>query len=181
MNNSNYLDSPSSGEELSDNRGLIPSYFQGSSSISYSIQAVASAIDTYDDMQLLQSLNQLSIDLAMAQEDILASMHLDLLINSLITCLQKDAFPDIVFYAMNCLTNIIDIIPSITGLIVARRGIAVLSSKLINFEFIDMAEQAIKLIEKISHESAVEILKEGVFEIMMNTLDFFESETQKRI
>ena len=58
-------------------------------------------------------------------------------------------------------------------------GITALCEKLGNFEFIDMAEHAIKALEKFSYDNAPAILKAGGFATILNLLDFFEMSTQK--
>lgn len=163
-----------------------PNLYQSHSLHSYtsahpSFQSLLSGLEASDDIQILQSLTQLSMDLAMIHEELISNMPLEQLVVALISCLSKETLQDIPLYAMNSLTNILDAIPNISGLIVANGGISILSSKLTNFEFIDMAEHAIKTLEKISYEHASAILKEGAFGMMINTIDFFESEIQKKI
>uniref|UniRef100_A0A7S3MRM0 HECT-type E3 ubiquitin transferase n=1 Tax=Fabrea salina TaxID=342563 RepID=A0A7S3MRM0_9CILI len=142
---------------------------------------VVSGLRAGDDMQVLQGLSQLSADLAMAHEETLASLPLDSLIHSLVHCLTIDSVPDIPLYAIISITNIIDSVPSVIGLLVSAGAVSLLNSKLMNFEFVDMAEHSIKCLEKISYENAPVILKEGAFESMTMTLEFFELETQKKI
>lgn len=155
--------------------------FSGYNSLMHSLQSVSSALSTHDDIELLQALGQLSSDLAIAQEDFLATIPLPQLIAVLIQCLHKEAIPDIPLYAMNSLASIVDSLPHASGIIVSSGGISVLSSKLMNFDFIDLAEHSIKVLEKISIEHSVAIVKEGAFENMINTMDFFETSVQKRI
>ena len=155
--------------------------FSGYNSLMQSLQSVSLALSTSDDMELLQALGQLSSDLAIAQEDFLATIPLPQLITVLIECLHKEHMPDIPLYAMNSLVSIVDSLPHASGIIVSTGGIQILSAKLLNFEFIDLAEHSIKVLEKISIEHAMAIVKEGAFDNMINTMDFFESAVQKRI
>jgi E3 ubiquitin-protein ligase TRIP12 len=75
------------------------------------------------------------------------------------------------------ITHLVDIFPNVGNIVVSSGGISALCEKLGNFEFIDSAEHAIKALEKISHENAPAILKEGGFEAILNLLDFFELNT----
>lgn len=155
--------------------------FSGYNSIMQSLQSVSSALSSSDDMELLQSLGQLSSDLVIAQEDFLATIPLPQIITLLMECLHKEHVPDIPLYAMNSLVSIVDSLPHASGIIVSTGGIQILAAKLLNFEFIDLAETSIKVLEKISIEHAMSIVKEGAFDTMINTMDFFESTVQKRI
>ena len=162
-------------------RSYMRMEFTGYNSIMQSLQSVSSSLSSSDDMELLQSLGQLSSDLAIAHEDFLATIPLPQIISLLIECLHKEHMPDIPLYAMNCLVSIVDSLPHASGIIVTSGGIQVLAAKLLNFEFIDLAEHSIKVLEKISIEHAMAIVKEGAFDTMINTMDFFESSVQKRI
>ena len=155
--------------------------YSGYNSLIQSLHIVTSALSTSDDMELMQGLGQLSSDLAIAQEDFLATIPLPQLVSVLIECLHKEHMPDIPLYAMNSLVSIVDSLPHASGIIVSTGGISILASKLLNFEFIDLAEHSIKVLEKISIEHAMAIVKEGAFDNMINTMDFFESTVQKRI
>ncbi|OMJ78604.1 hypothetical protein SteCoe_21528 [Stentor coeruleus] len=155
--------------------------FSGYNSLMNSLQSVQSSLSIHDDVSLMQSLAQLSSDLSIAQEDFLSTIPLPQLIAVLIQCLHKENIPDIPLYAMNSLVSVIDSLPHASGIIVQSGGISILSSKLMNFDFIDLAELSIKVLEKISYENSMAIVKEGAFESMINMMEFFESSVQKRI
>ena len=155
--------------------------FPGFNSLMQTIQAVSGALSSGDDFDLLQSISQLSSELAIAQEDYLSTIHLPQVVGILIQCLHKSEMAEIPFYSMSCLASLVDSLPHAAGIIVSCGGIQVLSSKLLNFEFIDLAENSIKVLEKISIEHAQSIVGDGGFESMIQTMDFFESAVQKRI
>lgn len=155
--------------------------FSGYNSLMSSLQSVHSALSIHDDVSLMQSLAQLSSDLSIAQEDFLATIPLPQMIALLIQCLHKENIPDIPLYAMNSLVSVVDSLPHASGIIVSSGGIGILSSKLMNFDFIDLAEHSIKVLEKVSYEHSIAIVKEGAFENMINMMEFFESSVQKRI
>jgi hypothetical protein len=53
--------------------------------------------------------------------------------------------------------------------------------KLVAFEFIDVAEGAVKALEKLAADHAPLMLKEGVMTALANLVGFFDSESQKRV
>ena len=52
-------------------------------------------------------------------------------------------------------------------------GIALLCEKMQKFEYIDVAENSIKALEKLSVEYGEEILNNGTIPLIMNIIDFF--------
>lgn len=74
--------------------------------------------------------------------------------------------------------HILDIMPAASKFLVNSGGVEVLCQKMQNFEFIDVAESAIKALEKISYEFGLSILTTGGMEMMLTMIDFFVSPTQ---
>lgn len=76
------------------------------------------------------------------------------------------------------ITQILDIVPQVAVILVNCSGISILCQKMQNFEYIDVAENAIRALEKISAEFGAGILAAGGLEIMLNMIDFFVTSTQ---
>lgn len=76
------------------------------------------------------------------------------------------------------ITQILDIVPQACRIIVNCGGIEILCQKIQNIEYIDVAESAIRALEKVSVEYGPSILECGGMETMLNFLDFFVSATQ---
>lgn len=77
-----------------------------------------------------------------------------------------------------CLINIMDIFPSAVNTIINHQGVTALSQKIQNLEYIDLAEKAIKALERISSESAISVLSNANIDIILNMMDFFELDIQ---
>jgi E3 ubiquitin-protein ligase TRIP12 len=71
-----------------------------------------------------------------------------------------------------------DIFPSAVNTIINHQGVAALSQKIQNLEYIDLAEKAIKALERISSEAAHSILANADLDIILNMMDFFELDVQ---
>mmetsp|Transcript_21818 Transcript_21818/g.3621 ORF Transcript_21818/g.3621 Transcript_21818/m.3621 type:complete len:118 (+) Transcript_21818:158-511(+) len=112
--------------------------------------------------------------LAIAPDDSFSNLPLNPLLEALVECLQKDMIPDIPYYALVSLTHLIDAIPNVSTPLAASGGIGAICRKLSNMEFIDMAEHAIKVLERLSYEHSEAILTEGTLGSVINMLDFFE-------
>ncbi len=68
--------------------------------------------------------------------------------------------------------------PAASKILVNCGGVDVLCQKMQNFEFIDVAESAIKALEKVSYDYGLTILNSGGMEIMLTMIDFLVSSTQ---
>ena len=79
------------------------------------------------------------------------------------------------------MTQLLDIVPQAAAILVNHGGISVLCQKMQSFEYIDVAENAIRALEKISVDFGAGILAIGGLGIMLTMIDFFESKTQVNI
>jgi E3 ubiquitin-protein ligase TRIP12 len=89
--------------------------------------------------------------------------------------------PELQLLACRCIANLLEALPSPTTFhaIVSSGAIPVLCAKLMMIEYIDVAEQAIATLERISRESPREVLKEGGLNAMLSFLDFFNMNVQR--
>lgn len=71
-----------------------------------------------------------------------------------------------------------DIFPNAVNTIINHQGVTALSQKIQNLEYIDLAEKAIKALERISSEAAGSVLQNADLDIILNMMDFFELDTQ---
>ncbi|CAG9332469.1 UPL4_4 [Blepharisma stoltei] len=143
-------------------------------------QNLLNLMQSDDDMDVLTAVMQLSMHLAVAPEESFSSFPMEQTIATLVECLHRD-LPDISLYAIISLNHIMDTVTNSIAMMANAGGVAALSMKLMSFEYIDMAEHAIKALERLSYDNSTSVLKEGAFSAMINMMDFFEQETQKRI
>mmetsp|Transcript_8059 Transcript_8059/g.15832 ORF Transcript_8059/g.15832 Transcript_8059/m.15832 type:complete len:1364 (+) Transcript_8059:41-4132(+) len=139
------------------------------------------ALSSADDMECLQALSQLAVELSMVQEDSISNYPIPHLIPLLVQCLQRDSIPDLMLYAITCIINLLDTLPNLAKVFVTSGAIPAICSKLTSLDFIDLAEGAIKALEKLGYESAQVILQEGVLSTLVELIYFFDVDTQKRI
>ena len=87
-----------------------------------------------------------------------------------------------IVFAVQCLTNLMDIFANICNSVVNHGGVRALCEVLEkSMGFIDLNEACIKAFEKISVENPASILTSGAISLCMNMMDFFEHTVQKRI
>lgn len=84
----------------------------------------------------------------------------------------------IIVFVINCLTNLMDIFPSVWNTIVNHGAIKCIAEVLErSMGFIDLNESCIKCLEKISLENPYGILTSGTLGLCLNMMDFFENTT----
>ena len=144
------------------------------------VQALADVLMNEDDMEVLPIISQLSAMLSMVPEDSFSSLSIESLMTSLVSCLSRE-FPDISLYALISVNNLFDSVANSHNTFASVGGIAPLCSKILNLEYIDLAEQGIKTLDRLAYEHSSSILNEGIFSSLVGMMDFFEKSTQIKI
>lgn len=135
-------------------------------------------------MQLI-ALQDLSELLLMASEDMLAGhFSPDTYVKELVKLMQPNDFtgeenPEVMLLACRCLANLMEALPAATANVVYGGAVPVLCSKLLEIDFIDLAEQSLSTLEKISVEFPTQIVREGGLTACLTFLDFFATSTQR--
>ncbi|KAK6526913.1 Ubiquitin-protein ligase [Arthrobotrys megalospora] len=131
------------------------------------------------------ALQELSEILLMANEDSLSgNIATDQFVKELVAIMSEpDMFggenPELMLLACRCLANLMEALPSATSNVVYGGAVPVLCQKLLEIQYIDLAEQALSTLEKISHEYPTSIIREGGLVACLNFLDFFSTNVQR--
>ena len=80
-----------------------------------------------------------------------------------------------------CVVHMLDINPYSANFFANRNGIEIICQKMQSIEYIDVAENAIKAIEKLSLEHGTTVIKFHGFPILINMANFFLKDIQERI
>ena len=81
--------------------------------------------------------------------------------------------------ACRCIANMMEALPASTASVVYGGAVPILCQKLLEIHFIDLAEQALSTLEKISVEFPSSIVREGGLTACLTYLDFFATSTQR--
>ncbi|CAM0137538.1 unnamed protein product [Umbelopsis sp. WA50703] len=87
--------------------------------------------------------------------------------------------PEMMLLACRCISNLIEAMPSAMGSVVYGGAVPVLCQKLKEIQYIDLAEQALSTLEKISAEFPNSIVREGGLGASLMYLDFFNTHVQR--
>ncbi|KAI8445387.1 hypothetical protein BY996DRAFT_8474785 [Phakopsora pachyrhizi] len=80
--------------------------------------------------------------------------------------------------ASRCLANLMEALPGSAHTVV-HHGVPVLCAKLLEINFIDLAEQSLSTLEKVSEELPSSIVREGGLTALLQYLDFFSTNVQR--
>ncbi|KAH6685036.1 hypothetical protein F5X68DRAFT_210549 [Plectosphaerella plurivora] len=135
-------------------------------------------------MQLI-ALQELSEILLVSNEDNLSGhFSPDSFVKELVSLMQPNEMtgeenPEIMLLACRCLANLMEALPASVANVVYGGAVPVLCQKLLEISFIDLAEQALSTLEKISAEYPSSIVREGGLTACLSYLDFFATSTQR--
>ncbi|KAF8422650.1 hypothetical protein EV426DRAFT_161329 [Tirmania nivea] len=87
--------------------------------------------------------------------------------------------PEMMLLACRCISNIMEALPAAVSNVVFCGAVPVLCQKLLEISYIDLAEQALSTLEKISVEYPSSIVREGGLTACLSFLDFFATNVQR--
>ncbi|GAA99052.1 uncharacterized protein L969DRAFT_67603 [Mixia osmundae IAM 14324] len=86
---------------------------------------------------------------------------------------------EMMLLACRCLANLMEALPGSAHSVVYNGAVPVLCAKLLEIQFIDLAEQTLSTLEKISQEMPSSIVREGGLSALLTYLDFFSTNVQR--
>ncbi|EPE26658.1 Hect, E3 ligase catalytic [Glarea lozoyensis ATCC 20868] len=155
------------------------------SGVSTRLRDILSNLKQKDDPSVqLIALQELSEILLVSTEDNLSGhFSPDAFVKELVVLMQPSDFgeenPEMMLLACRCLANLMEALPASTANVVYGGAVPILCQKLLEIHFIDLAEQALSTLEKISVEYPASIVREGGLTACLTYLDFFATSTQR--
>lgn len=131
-----------------------------------------------EDIQL-QCIMELCDFLSVGTEDSMSNFPIDGFVPPLVNLLKLEHNPDIMLMACRALAYLMEALPNSCGTVVSCNAVPLLISRLLSIEYIDLAEQALQCLEKLSYEHSVAVLKSGGLMACLSYLDFFPVGTQR--
>ena len=135
-------------------------------------------------MQMI-ALEELSNLLLVSNEDNLSGQFSpDPYIKELVALMQPNPItgeenPEIMLLACRCLANLMEALRGSVANVVYGGAVPVLCQKLLDIQFIDVAEQALSTLSKVSVDFPASIVREGGLTACLQFLDFFATGTQR--
>ncbi|KAF4628509.1 hypothetical protein G7Y89_g9648 [Cudoniella acicularis] len=155
------------------------------SGVSTRLRDILNNLKQKDDPSIqLIALQELSEILLVSTEDNLSGhFSPDSFVKELVVLMQPSEFgeenPEMMLLACRCLANLMEALPASTANVVYGGAVPILCAKLLEIHYIDLAEQALSTLEKISVEYPASIVREGGLTACLTYLDFFATSTQR--
>ncbi len=135
-------------------------------------------------MQLIALQDLSEILLVSNEENLIGSFSPDPYVRELVSLMQPNETtgeenPEVMLLACRCLANLMEALPASVANVVYGGAVPVLCQKLLEISFIDLAEQALSTLEKISVEYPLSIVREGGLTACLSYLEFFATSTQR--
>ncbi|KAL4971990.1 hypothetical protein BDW66DRAFT_145099 [Aspergillus desertorum] len=132
----------------------------------------------------LIALQELSDLLLVSNEDNLSGQFSpDPYVKELVSLMQANDFgeenPEIMLLACRCLANLMEALRGSVANVVYGGAVPILCQKLLDIQFIDLAEQALSTLAKISVDFPASIVREGGLTACLTYLEFFPTSTQR--
>lgn len=155
------------------------------SGMSSRLREILSNLRMRDDPSIqLIALQELSDLLLVSNEDNLSGQFSpDPYVKELVRLMQPDDMgdenPEIMLLACRCLANLMEALRGSVASVVYGGAVPILCQKLLDIQFIDLAEQALSTLSKISIDFPASIVREGGLTACLTYLDFFPTSTQR--
>ncbi|KAI9086360.1 hypothetical protein K1719_031814 [Acacia pycnantha] len=127
----------------------------------------------------LALLTELCEVLSFCTEGSLSSMTSGSLSPPLVKLAKHDSNPDIMLLAIRAITYICDVYPRSAGILASHDAISALCQRLLTIDYLDVAEQCLQALEKISREQPLACLRDGAIMAVLSNIEFFSTSIQR--
>ncbi|CAA7389475.1 unnamed protein product [Spirodela intermedia] len=127
----------------------------------------------------LAALTDLCEMLSFGSEESLVNLVADSFARSLVRLAGLESNPDIMLLAIRALTYLCDVLPMSAAAIVNHGALPVLCAHLTSIEYLDVAEQGIQALEKISRRQPVPCLRAGAIMACLAYIGFLTTSIQR--
>ncbi|KAL8115765.1 hypothetical protein AgCh_022317 [Apium graveolens] len=127
----------------------------------------------------VEALTQLCEILSIGTEDSLSTFSVDSFVPVLVNMLTYMDNADIMLLAARAITHLCDVLPSSCTAVVHYGAVDSLVNKLLTIEYMDLAEQSLQALKKISQEHPTACLRAGALMAVLQYLDFFSTGVQR--
>ncbi|KAF2322732.1 hypothetical protein GH714_029798 [Hevea brasiliensis] len=127
----------------------------------------------------VEALTQLCEMLSIGTEESLSTFSVDSFVPVLVGLLNHESNPDIMLLAARAITHLCDVLPSSCAAVVHYGAVSCFVARLLTIEYMDLAEQSLQALKKISQEHPNACLRAGALMAVLSYLDFFSTGVQR--
>ena len=143
------------------------------------IRTILNTLRTTDNnIAKMESLTELCDYLSVVTEDTMVSFSVDAFVPPLVKLLS-DETPDLKILSARAVTHLMDALPSASSSLSHHGASLPLCLNLLSIEYIDLAEQSLSALEKLSVDYPHPIVRAGGFSAALSFIDFFSTGVQR--
>ncbi|KAL5716115.1 HECT-type E3 ubiquitin transferase [Ranunculus cassubicifolius] len=135
--------------------------------------------DDIDPCTQLQLLTEACESLCYAEEASISANTAQLGVPVLVSLAKQGISPDIMLFSIRAITYLCDASPEAAKFLVENNVFNAITSPLMAIEYLDVAEQCLQALEKISRHQPLACLQAGVVMVVLNCICFFSSSYQR--
>ncbi|XP_020553308.1 E3 ubiquitin-protein ligase UPL4 isoform X3 [Sesamum indicum] len=140
------------------------------------LSSLSEEVEESGQLALLTELCEL---LSFCTDSSLSSLMVDSFSPVLVRLARHESNPDIMLLAIRAITYLCDVNPRSSGFLVRHDAVPVLCQRLMAIEYLDVAEQCLQAMEKISREQPLACLQSGAIMAVLSYIDFFSTSVQR--
>ncbi|KAF8096020.1 hypothetical protein N665_0319s0038 [Sinapis alba] len=168
-------------DDADPRRRVLQRYQRGrSSGDQLKLKSLMSRLSEENDPSLqLTGLTELCEVLSFCTEGSLSSVMADALSRVLVKLAKHESNADIMLLAIRAITYLCDVYPRSVAFLVKHETVPALCQRLLTIEYLDVAEQCLQALEKISRDQPVACLNAGAIMAVLSFIDFFSTSIQR--
>lgn len=143
------------------------------------MKGILAGLRSEDESLQFPALTELCELLSISTEESLTMFPIEQTVPLLVNLLNMEHNPDMMLLAARALTFMADVLPSSCAAIVRHGAAPAFCARLLTIEYIDLAEQSLQGLEKLSHDHPQALLQHGGLVAVLSYLDFFPTGVQR--
>ncbi|PHU06662.1 E3 ubiquitin-protein ligase UPL4 [Capsicum chinense] len=132
------------------------------------------------DSALLAALTELCDLLSFSPDSSMSNLMADSFSPLLVRLARHESNPDIMLLAIRAMTYLCEVHPRSSTYLVNHDAVPALCQRLMAIEYLDVAEQCLQALEKISREQPIVCLQSGAIMACLSYIDFLSTSVQRK-
>ena len=133
----------------------------------------------HDEASQMEALTELCEVLSMGQEEILLGFSVDGFLPVLVDILGMEHRPEMMLLSCRAITHLLEVVPKSAAKVAQSGAVPIFCQRLLTIEFIDVAEQSLLAMHKLSVEHPEPLLRSNGLSAVLTFIDFFDDEGNK--
>ncbi|GAB2272343.1 E3 ubiquitin-protein ligase upl4 [Dionaea muscipula] len=142
-------------------------------------RVVSCLTDEVDCSGQLAALTELCELLSFSTDGSISTSLSDQLAPLLVKSARQEVYPDVMLLAVRSITYLCDASPRASAFLVRHDAVPTLCQRLTIIEYLDIAEQCLQALEKISRDQPLACLQSGTIMAVLGYIDFFSTSVQR--